>query len=493
MFPDDEALVQAEFANTVDFSMGLARSAHDPDDPSPVGDETEPFYLDQAEVDDENSPLSMFDFTFDVSYGDPQEVRVLAKRDLGPVTVKFRINGGDVQSAPTTEWTGGERYGVGSATWPPRHERAGHRQTGQHGGGVVRSGRRAQRLVHVHGRVGDRQPAPPPPPRTTPAPHPSTPTRPSRRSCPSTPTHSTPTTWRTTCTTSTPTAGRPPRALGVLSHDAVVWYTGNDIITREPGWAGGNASSLAISELFEVRDFINEGGRVLYTGKFAGHQYTPAHGSQLYDPFDNAQCSSDPAIEALCRPLNGSGDLVGDVLEYWFGAGILVDNAGTDPETGNLFDVIGVDNPLTRAVVGVQQADSAQNQDHSASFITTSGLLPVADFPQFELLVAGRYDRPGGPFDPHSGSQYVYSQIADISYKRLTRTITVPSGGASLSFWVSHDTEVEWDHFFVEARTPGQEDWTTLPDANLHTTQSTGQSCPEGWRNCIRTSITTRR
>ena len=128
---------------------------------SPVGDETEPFYLDQAEVDDENSPLSMFDFTFDVSYGDPQEVRVLAKRDLGPVTVKFRINGGDVQSAPTTEWTGGERYGVGSATY--YHVMSGQvTGTGpQHGGGVVRSGRRAQRLVHVHGRVGDRHPAPP--------------------------------------------------------------------------------------------------------------------------------------------------------------------------------------------------------------------------------------------------------------------------------------------------------------------------------------------
>ena len=38
---------------------------------------------------------------------------------------------------------------------------------------------------------------------------------------------------------------------------------------------------------------------------------------------------------------------------------------------------------------------------------------------------------PARPFDPHSGSQYVYSQIADISYKRLTRTITVPSGRAN--------------------------------------------------------------
>src|SRR3954463_12713977 len=31
--------------------------------------------------------------------------------------------------------------------------------------------------------------------------------------------------------------------LGVLSHyKAVVWYTGDDLITRDAGWAGGNAS-----------------------------------------------------------------------------------------------------------------------------------------------------------------------------------------------------------------------------------------------------------
>ena len=54
----------------------------------------------------------------------------------------------------------------------------------------------------------------------------------------------------------------------MLSHyDGVIWYTGDDIVTREPGWAGGNASRLALDEALEVRDFLNEGGRVLYTGK----------------------------------------------------------------------------------------------------------------------------------------------------------------------------------------------------------------------------------
>ncbi len=90
--------------------------------------------------------------------------------------------------------------------------------------------------------------------------------------------------------------------------------------------------------------------------------------------------------------------------------------------------------------------------------------------------------RPGGPFDPHTGSNYVYSQIADVSYKRLTRTISVPAGGATLSFWTSYNTEQAWDHLFVEAHTVGQDNWTTLPDLNGRTSQATGDSCPEGWR-----------
>ena len=56
-----------------------------------------------------------------------------------------------------------------------------------------------------------------------------------------------------------------------------------------------------------------------------------------------------------------------------------------------------------------------------SSFIATSGILPADQFQQFESWPAARYDKPGGPFDPHTGTQYVYSQIADVSYKRLTR------------------------------------------------------------------------
>ena len=53
----------------------------------------------------------MVNFTFAVFYGDPQEVRVTAKRSLGAITVKYRINGGAIQGKPTTEWNGGDRHG----------------------------------------------------------------------------------------------------------------------------------------------------------------------------------------------------------------------------------------------------------------------------------------------------------------------------------------------------------------------------------------------
>jgi Peptidase family M1 domain/Peptidase M1 N-terminal domain/Immune inhibitor A-like, MAM domain len=82
------------------------------------------------------------------------------------------------------------------------------------------------------------------------------------------------------------------------------------------------------------------------------------------------------------------------------------------------------------------------------------------------------------PLTPHSGTQLAFSQAADLSYKRLTHTITVPAGGATMSFWVSRSTEPLWDHFFVEAHTPGADDWRTLPETSGITSNDVGRSCP---------------
>lgn len=480
VFPDDEAQVQAEFERALPFALDVARSAADPDDPvSHLGIETKPFYLKSDDTYKYGLPLA--NFTFDYSYGDPQEVRVIAKRALGDVTLKYSINGGDPVSATTEEWNGGERYGGQTDVY--YHVVSGlvtGTQPGDsvevwfEGGGEVSDSFTYAAVEESGDEV------------LIVANEDYTGASPAQAGGPNYLAY-----YQDALDAngtgydvydvddSNRTASD---ALGVLSHyDAVIWYTGEDIVTREPGWAGGNQSRLAMDQILEVRDFLNEGGQVLYTGKYAGSQFTPNIPNQFYDPTEaNAECRADPAVFERCRVPGGSGDFTNDVLQYWLGAYLMVDNAGTTEE-GDLLDVLGIDTPFTGLEWGFNGADSAANQDHSNSVITTSGILDPQQYPQFESWVSAKWDREGGPFEPHTGDFYAYSQIADVSYKRLTRTIDVPAGGADLSFWTSYDTEAEWDHLVVEAHTPGQDDWTTLPDLNGNTSQSTGQSCPAGW------------
>ncbi len=481
VFPDDEAQVQAEFERALPFALDVARSAANPAEPvSHLGITTEPFYLQSDDTYKHGLPLA--NFTFEYSYGDPQEVRVLARRNLGDVTLKYSVNGGAAIAAPTEEWTGGDRYGGRTGVhyrimsgFVTGTEPGDSVEVWFEGGGATSDSFTYQAVEESDDDV------------LILAAEDYTGASPAQAGGPN---HLG---FYEEALAANGTGydvydvdarGRTaPDSLGVLSHyDGVVWYTGDDIVTREPGWGGGNASRLAMDEILEVRDFLNEGGRVLYTGSWAGSQYTPNVGTQLYDPTaENAQCRADAEVQARCRALGGSGDFTNDVLQYWLGAYLTVDDAGT-AEDGSILDALGVDTPLTGLDWSFNGPDSAGNQAHSNSFITTSGILDPAAYPQFESWVAARWDRVGGPFEPHTGDAYAYSQIGDVSYKRLTRTIDVPADGATMSFWTSYDTEVEWDHVVVEARTAGQENWTTLPDVNGHTSQDTGLSCPAGWR-----------
>lgn len=480
VFPDDEAQVQAEFERVLPYALDVAKSAADPANPvSHLGIETKPFYLKSDDTYKYGLPLA--NFTFDYSYGDPQEVRVIAQRSLGDVTLKYSINGDDPISATTEEWTGGDRYGGQTGVhyavmrgFVTGTEPGDSVEVWFEGGGETSESFTYQAVEESENDV------------LIVAAEDYTGASPVQAGGPN---------YLDYYADALEANGTgydvydvdarsrvASDALGVLSHyDAVIWYTGEDIVTREAGWAGGNQSRLAMDQILEVRDFLNEGGQVLYTGKYAGSQYTPNIPNQFYDPTEaNAECRADPAVLVRCRPPGGSGDFTNDVLQYWLGAYLMVDNAGTTEE-GGLLDVLGIDTPLTGLEWGFNGADSAENQDHSNSFITTSGILDPAVYPQFTSWVSAKWDREGGPFEPHTGDNYAYSQIADVSYKRLTRTIAVPDGGATMSFWTSYDTEAEWDFLTVEAHTPNEDDWTTLPDLNGNTLPDTGESCPAGW------------
>ena len=61
-------------------------------------------------------------------------------------------------------------------------------------------------------------------------------------------------------------------------------------MTRTAGRVGGDADRLALDEMLAFRAYLNEGGKVLLTGDYAGDQYTPNVGLQLYDPEGEIAC-----------------------------------------------------------------------------------------------------------------------------------------------------------------------------------------------------------
>jgi murein tripeptide amidase MpaA len=489
VFPDDEALVQAEFERNLPFADSVANSAADPDDPkSSLGIKTKPFYLKSDDPYKDGLPYA--NFTFKYSYGDPQPVQVLAKRALGAVTVKYKINGGATRSATTTEWKGGEKYKP-AARWyhvmrgTVTGTKPGDKVEVWFEGGGQKSGSFTYDMVSDTGNrmlvVGAEDYSGASPAQGVTAPK-----------------------YKQAFLDALAANGVPadyydvdassrtaPDALGVLSHyKGVIWYTGDDAVTREGDGRGpGNADRLALDEMLEMRAFMDEGGRVAYTGRSSGMQFTGAGvGTQYYDPKDEAVCringAANPALDARrCLVLRGStqgGDLINDVLQYWFGGMVQIAGDGQDGTTP--YGLNGIGNPfdgLAWSLTAPQPANTS-----TSSYVTTSGILAADEYPQFTSSASARWAKPGGPFDPHSGSKYVYSQLADASYKRLTREIAVPAGGGELTFWTSYDTELDWDYLAVEARTAGGTDWTTLPDANGHTSTNTGSSCPgstSGW------------
>jgi murein tripeptide amidase MpaA len=475
-FQDSEADVQAEFERHAQFALDLARSAPDVTHPkSHLGNEPADFVVDK----------------FNVSYGDPQVVQVNARRDLGAVTLRYQINGGAVQTKTTTEWAGGSRYGDEGDYW---YHRMRGRVTGTKPGDNVkvwftaknntvesgsftynaRSESNARVLVlAVEDYTG--QSALPAYNQTK---------KPNYLS------------YYTNALSANGVAydvydydamlRKAPDPLGVLSHyDAVVWYTGNDNVTRNTA-TPGVGDLEAHRTITSVRDFVNEGGRVSVLGVNAGRQWDLVEYPQA--PLPNSTCDGDlqTTDNGKCQPLSN------DFAQYYLGAFLRSDAGGQDA-AGNIFPVQGTaGGPLDGLTLALNGASSAKNQGGdglgTGNFLVTSSILSKADYPQFASDQAADWQLAGGAaFDPHSGSKYMYSQNADEGYKRMTRTVDLtglaPGGTdpANLSFFTSYNTELDWDFVFVEAHTVGHDDWTTLPDQNGHTTQNTGASCPEGW------------
>ena len=461
-FPDDETLVEDEFEKNIPFALAVAKSAQKPNDPvSSVGFKAPDLVPDP----------------FALSHGTTQPVAVTADRAVAGLVARYRINNGAEHTAAVSEWQGGERYGDtnddyyaefrGNVTGTAPGDSVEVWFTGTKDGKVVKTNPFTYRVAgDIGGDVlilaAEDVTGISPKQSGDSAKYADEYAEALAAAGYSSDVYDVDVQGRTS-----------PHHLGVLSHyDAVVWETGDDIIPRSKAQVPSTTDDLALQLELTVRDYLNEGGKVLMAGQFNGFAQG-ADGAYWYSPFAPPECKTPQ--EYPCLPLYN------DFQQYWLGAYGYVSDSGTGPD--GPYPVTGTDGVFAGFTGTFNGGTSADNQVHTASLLSTSSFLPPDEFPQFASATPVAWNRPGpSPYAPYTGDWYTFSQTADLSWKRLARTVDLTSASSgSLQFRISHDTEADWDFVMVEAHEVGTDDWTTLPDANGHTQTGTGDSCPEGW------------
>ena len=421
-----------------------------------------------------------------------------------PSTVHWQVNDGAVRSARTTsEYQGGERYGDAGRLLPPLRG-AGHRApspatrcevwfTARRPGTVG--------VVHVHGEVNERRrrcslmvaedytgrsvaraPAPTPGPQYLQLLH-ATRCR-TRASA-------------TTSTTSTRRAAPRPTTLGVLCHyKAVVWDTGDDLYVA-PASPAASPAAPAPSKLARRRDprrpRLHERG-----GKAPGRRPVRAPGRVGPVPLQPARrdppnpfCNVQPDRRARATRTTRPGQTFNCVaiverLPAVLARGLPADHAQRPTPTRSRRCRSRGRGAFGHAARSRSTAPTRRdNQDNVYSFLTTSSILPPSDVPAVhEPTRSIKLDRPPA-FDPPTGTQYAYAQSSELDATSgcAARSTSPAATAASLKFKLSYDTEPDFDYVFVEAHTVGQDDWTTLPDVNGHTSQDIGAGCPTSTRS----------
>jgi murein tripeptide amidase MpaA len=456
-YADSELQIEQEFQRHLDFALDLAKSADDPTEPdSHLGNRAEDFVVDE----------------FPLSYGDPQVVQATLKRKLGPAELRFRVNGGPTLKVPTEEWAGGERYykndavyyhrvrGVISGTNPGDRVEAWFAAGGKeskhfsysHAAGLKAD---APVLLLSNEDWSGKQPNPAPlagPQYLE--------------------------TYKGLLDAAgiaydvydVDAAGRTaPHNLGVLSHYShVVWYTGDDYVPRSPTAPGGSGiAKVAVDTQNRVRDFLNEGGKLFFTGQNAGQVFAEGY---KYNPFEVEErgqtCEAGGSEQCIA--------VQDDFLQYWLGAHTYISGGGDDP-SGDPLPVRGAGGVFDSGPFGVDPAS------HTATFLVTSSIYDAERYPQWAgSRRAMEWVRPGGsPFDPYTGDWFLSAGTDDESYKRLSRTVDLTGrADGTLRLRTSYDLEANYDYLFVEIRSAGGTDWTTLKERNGLNSQATGQSCP---------------
>ncbi|WP_405611885.1 M14 family zinc carboxypeptidase [Streptomyces sp. NBC_00076] len=294
-FPDDEKLIQQEFAKNIPFALSVAESAARPDQPkSSVG---------RSAADFTPAP-----FTTSYSRGADQEVSVVVRKAVRDKELKYRVNGRTYDQT-LRPWKGGETYGGEDNLYFDEYR--AKVQDGEPGDqvevwftGETKSGKNVS-SDHFTYTIAERP----------------------RADVLVVAEEGTAATQAQTYVDALKGAGRKalvwdvaargaPDALGVLNHfDTVVHYTG--------------ASTPGIATQLELRAFLNEGGKLVEAGELAGGSVDLADGT----PSDDFSQYYLGAYSRTSTPgatgFTGSGRLGGFTGALGPAAGNPLDRAGT--------------------------------------------------------------------------------------------------------------------------------------------------------------------
>ena len=334
--------------------------------------------------------------TFAESYGDPQPVGAVVKRKLGEVEMRFRVNGGPTQVVPTVAYAGGERHYKDPGVY---YRRVRGFVVGTKPGDSVEvwfsaGGKASAHFTYAAAVESDN-------PVLILANEDWSGVQPNLAGALSGPQYLD--YYKAALTA----AGvkydvydvdahgrRAPNQLGILAHYShVVWYTGDDYVPREPDAPGGSGiTKMAVDTQNEVRDFVNDGGKLFFTGKNAGRVFAEGYD---YNPFQAEEGT-------YCQNANPSCIAVqDDFLQYWLGAYRYVGGGGEDA-LGNPFPIAGTFGPFDPLSFTLNGPDSADNNDHTATLLTTSSVLDPAKYPLWaDSKAVAAWQRPfASPFDP---------------------------------------------------------------------------------------------
>jgi Immune inhibitor A peptidase M6 len=281
-----------------------------------------------------------------------------------------------------------------------------------------------------------------------------------------------------------------PHHLGVLGHyDAVVWYLGDNRITQDPedeliSTPFGQLPDIGVKEdqqylTMSVRDYLNEGGKLVHAGETAQYSGLPGIGDAVGGLFYaiNGNEEGECVVTTVPGFFEDCLILADDFRQYYLGAFARTDTVDPNAVEGIADPITGFEGDLGGPVV-----EGDNPLDEAGVFQPTSDVLPAGQFPQFTSQGAALYPlEEGSPFAPIEGERYAGALHADSSYMRLTRTVDLTSAqSAALQFQLSAITEPGYDHVIVEARTANGDDWTTLPETGGATSTTPPAECEPG-------------